>query len=741
MAAWADRYRFLAPEAGSSGGPWETSRVEVARGPMLAVTEPGVHIVTLMCCTQLLKTAFIENTWGYFAHLDPCPTLLLQPKDEAAKQFSRERISPRLRVTPVLRALIGWGTSRTGDPDDQLLFKAYRGGFLALAGAGSPDNLARRPIRLLLADEVDKYPLTREGDPIALAEERTATFDLTWLSVRACSPTIQDDSRIDRSYQESDRRRASVECPHCGHRMFPDFFRHVEWPKRRNDAGEVVEHEVDQARIHCEACGVAWSEGDRLRALQTVRWHQTRPFECCGAHQVPLEAYERAWRGLVRQVDEDGVEVHATAENAEAVAVVWDWWEDREEGRWAVYRARCAHCGRWAVDNRHAGFQASKLFSPWQKDRPADVARKWLEAKGHPEREQAWWNTQMGLPHRPAAGRQIAVSTLLERRETWAGQVPAWGAVLTCGVDVQDDRLELEVVAWGRDEESWSIAFEVIEGEMGNPDTQARLDAYLGQTFTRPDGSQLVILATCIDSGGHHTQAVYQFAKARLGRRVWAIKGASERDGQRNPVWPAKRIQRRNRSGFKPVVIGGNTARDVVRGRLTMESTPAPGVPLAGYMHFPADRDVGYFEQLLADRLVVKTVGARSVRLWETPAGKANEAADCRVYAYAALCGLIHAGLQLNRLAMRLTPPGSPPAPSSPGPSPAPTPTTSGGTPPAPRDPRGLAARARAPAPPPPGAPTPPPPLPPSKPRPAAPGQATDPAAARRAALVRKLAR
>ena len=103
MAAWADRYRFLAPEAGSSGGPWETSRVEVARGPMLAVTEPGVHIVTLMCCTQLLKTAFIENTWGYFAHLDPCPTLLLQPKDEAAKQFSRERISPMIRVTPVLR--------------------------------------------------------------------------------------------------------------------------------------------------------------------------------------------------------------------------------------------------------------------------------------------------------------------------------------------------------------------------------------------------------------------------------------------------------------------------------------------------------------------------------------------------------------------------------------------------------------------------------------------------------------
>jgi phage terminase large subunit GpA-like protein len=93
-------------------------------------------------------------------------------------------------------------------------YKAFTGGFLALAGAGSPDNLARRPIRVLLADEVDKYPITREGDPIALAEERTATFGLNWLSVRACSPTVEDESRIADSYAESDQRRASVVCPH-----------------------------------------------------------------------------------------------------------------------------------------------------------------------------------------------------------------------------------------------------------------------------------------------------------------------------------------------------------------------------------------------------------------------------------------------------------------------------------------------------------------------------------------------
>lgn len=284
---WADDYRKLAKEAGSTSGNWETSTVEIARGPMLAATESGVHIITVMCCTQLMKTALLENLFGYFAHLDPCPILLLQPKEEAAEQFSKERISPLVRVTPVLRNIIG--DSKQKSSKETILYKAFTGGFLALAGAGSPDNLARRPIRVLLADEVDKYPITREGDPIALAEERTATFGLNWLSVRACSPTVEDESRIADSYEDSDQRRASVVCPHCGHRQFLDFFKHVQWPK------EGDKHLTKAAMIHCECCGAGWSEGERLRALQTIRWHQTKPFECCGSRPYSnFEVFESA---------------------------------------------------------------------------------------------------------------------------------------------------------------------------------------------------------------------------------------------------------------------------------------------------------------------------------------------------------------------------------------------------------------------------------------------------------------
>jgi phage terminase large subunit GpA-like protein len=154
-----------------------------------------------------------------------------------------------------------------------------------------------------------------------------------------------------------------------------------------------------------------------------------------------------------------------------------------------------------------------------------------------------------------------------------------------------------------------------------------------------------------MDSGGHHTQDVYAYSKARLGRRIYAIHGASEVNGKRNPVWPTKVPLRKNKAGFRPVTIGGNTARDVVRARLAVEPPALPGTPTPGYCHFPVDRDVVYFEQLLADRLTIKEVGVQRFRIWVTPPGRANEASDCRVYAYAALCGLYQAGLQLNRRA------------------------------------------------------------------------------------------
>ena len=616
---WADRNRVKPRGSGSTSGRWRTSDVEIARGPMLAATEPGVGTISAMVATQLLKTSLIENVFGFHADLDPCPIMIVQPKDDAAEQFSKERIAPFIAATPVLRRIVGATKTRSGD--DTIFYKAFPGGFLALTGAGSPDNLARRPLRIIMYDEIDKYVVTREGLATDIGDERLASFSGNALSIRCCSPTVKGESAIEASWLESDQRRASVECPECAHRQFLEF-RHVEWD--RGEDGKT--HRPETAAIHCEACGCVWSEAQRLRSLATIRWHQTRRFECCGEWQSPLDTYDAAWR----------------ASHPDAVGAAWDWWTS---DRWAVYRAKCQHCLNWVVPNTHAGFNASKLYSPWERDRPASIARKWLAAQGFEDRLQPWWNTQMALPYRKHSGKDVSVDALTSRCEIWEAPVPDGVALLTIGIDVQDYRIEIEVVGWGRNEESWSIDYEVIDGEFSHPATQAALDQYLQRIWHRADGRPFAMRAACIDTGGHHTDAVYEFAKQRLGRKVWGIKGESARTGFTNPVWPVKRPSSRTKKTYRPVIIGVNAAKDFIRFSLA-KTEPGPG-----YMHFSTMTDRTRFDQLLAEDMIYEGHGSQRRRKWVAKPGRANEALDCRVYAYAALHGLMHMGLKLNKLA------------------------------------------------------------------------------------------
>jgi phage terminase large subunit GpA-like protein len=610
LPEWADTYRQLSRAVGAVGGGWQTSRVEVARGPMMAVTEPGVRTITLRVATQLLKTELLLNTIGFLAHVDPGPMLMVLPKEDAAQAFSKERLSPMIETTPILREMMG--DQRTRRTDNSILFKRFPGGFLALAGAGSPTNLSMRPVRVVLLDEIDKYESTKEGDPIMLAEERSSTFGNRRLSIRACSPTWTETSRIDRSYLESDQRRPYVACPHCGHQNDLDFFRHVHWEKR---AGK---HLPETAAISCEECGAGWSEAERMQALAGIRWHQTRTFICCGEGQDPRQTR------------------------------LWDWDAD-----WQIGYALCSICGTRAVPNHHAGFTAGKLFSPWLTVQ--ELATGWLEAKDDPESKQVFYNTQLGEAFKVDALREASADLLLRRREQWH-DVPDEVLVITAGVDVHpggtasEGRLEVEVVGWGLGEESWSLGHEVFSGDPAKALVWGELDDYLLAPWTRVDGRQMAIRACCIDSGGHNTQEAYRFAVARTGRNVWAIKGASDRQ-QWSPVWPTSSRDKRQsyRAGFRPVIIGVNAAKEAVRQRLLVQE-PGPG-----YCHFPIGRPSTFFEQLTSERLVIERKGGSMVRRWMAPPHRANEALDTRVYAYAALQGLyVVRRLRLERAAQAM---------------------------------------------------------------------------------------
>ncbi|HEJ7812919.1 TPA: phage terminase large subunit family protein [Serratia marcescens] len=298
----------------------------------------------------------------------------------------------------------------------------------------------------------------------------------------------------------------------------------------------------------------------------------------------------------------------------------------------------------------HAGFHIWAGYSLFPNAAWKYLVAEWLRVKNDPLMRQTFINLVLGEPYEDRGEKALSEKRLLERCEVYAAEVPDGVAVLTAGIDTQDGRFEIEVTGWGRNEESWSIAFDVIEGDLETNEPWQRLDAYLKQVWRRADGRGFTIIAACMDSGGHHTQKVYEFAKERLGRRIWAIKGESARGGKRSPVWPTKKPTSKSKASFKPIIIGVNAAKDTIRGRLHIDP-PAPGEPAASYMHFPADRDLNYFSQLLAERSVLKVSGGQRYRVWEQLPGRANEALDCRVYSYAALCGLFYLGLKLNLLA------------------------------------------------------------------------------------------
>lgn len=316
-----------------------------------------------------------------------------------------------------------------------------------------------------------------------------------------------------------------------------------------------------------------------------------------------------------------------------------------------VDKADMVAAGEWRASkpfNGHAGFHIWAGYSLFPNAAWPNLVAEWLRVKDDPLARQTFINLVLGEPYEDRGERSLNEAKLAARTELWAAEVPDGVAVVTAAGDVQVDRVELETVGWGRNEERWSLDHAVFEGDPDSDELWARVDAYLKRLWVRADGRRFEVMAACIDSGGHHTQKVYEFCKARLGRRIWAIKGESARGGARSPVWPTKKPSSRTKASFRPVIIGVNAAKDVVRARLHLDE-PGPG-----YMHYPADRDINFFAQLVSERSVTKILNGQKFRIWELPPGRANEALDLAVYSYAALCGLLHFGLKLNKRADEL---------------------------------------------------------------------------------------
>lgn len=579
LSEWAEKHLYLSADYARKTGPiklfgWQREIFD-------SFTDPEVRRTVLMCGTQLVKTLFIQASLAYVIAQEPGPVLLIQPKEDDAQAFSKERLAPMVRDCPILQGKVADVKGR--DTSNTVLYKRFgKGGSISLVGANAPGNLARRSIRYLFGDETDKYPSSSgtEGDPLALAEERTVTYQSLCKIIYACSPTIKGKSRIGKAYGESDQRKPWVPCSKCGE------FQLLEWSRVRWDNGLPIDRRPATAHYLCVHCNAQWDDVQRKRACDKAIWRAEKPF-----------------MGT-------------------------------------------------------AGFWVSHLYSPWKS--MAEIVQKFLVSKDDRQRFKTFVNTNLAELWEEAGETPIP-DVLMGRTEDYPfneeAVVPWHALFLTCGVDVQPDRLEYEVVGWGRGKESWSIEYGTIRLNDANGDAisssdmrlWAELDKVLARDWKHESGSAMPIMAMCIDTGDR-PKPVYEFARRHASAAYspsWGLRVVAPRT-----VVPIKGYAKetlkliaaisgedaaRKRGGVRIVSIGTTVAKQELYDNLRVPR-PKPGSAAPGYCHFPK-YEIDYFNGLCSEKRVTHDDGSVS---FEKIGGSRNEPLDTRVYARggAALFGL-----------------------------------------------------------------------------------------------------
>lgn len=416
----------------------------------------------------------------------------------------------------------------------------------------------------------------------------------------------------------------------------------AEVPARR-----VLFDEIDRAELNVDG------EGDPVKLAEARQTTFERNRKSYYPSSPTIEG-ESAIDALFRR----GTQRHALAECVHcghAQPLEFERLMRSDDGKTAVYP--CADCGGlmqegdktrmfarglWsdgvASDGETESFTVSGMFLPYGWFpwigllREYDTAKEQLDA-GSEEAMIVFYNTRLARCW--ARNKEQTKATELQARaeKYKLGTVPAGAQVLTAAVDTQHDRLEIEVKGWGEGLEAWVVDYQIILGSPSEASTWARLDEVLSARYRHEFGQMLPISAAFIDSGGAHTQEVYNFTAARQRRNVWAIKGAS-RPGK--PILSAKpslvdvnKHGVMEKHGAKLWIIGTDTAKDYLASRWKRASGP-------GAVHFSEDLPEEYYKQVTAEFRVSGFKRGRRVSWWEKKAADRNEALDLSVYNLAA---------------------------------------------------------------------------------------------------------
>lgn len=276
-------------------------------------------------------------------------------------------------------------------------------------------------------------------------------------------------------------------------------------------------------------------------------------------------------------------------------------------------------------EREHKGYRVPSYYSPFAKWN--EIFQSFLDARKEQKEKKVsikmagWVNTKDANVWEEKI-EKLDVKEFLSRHEYYAADVPNGAYILTAGVDTQNDRLEVEVVGWGKYAESWSIAKIILDGDPKFPKVWQKLDKVLESTYKHESGIDIKILGMGIDSGGQRTDFVYSYCKTRVEQNVFCMKGDNSVE---TPILKSG-ISKNKDGSLRLYMVGVNSAKDVIYGQLTTKEVGP------GYMHYPKKPEYNeeHFKQLTGESKD-KTTGR-----WKKFRAR-NEALDLRVYAMATL--------------------------------------------------------------------------------------------------------
>ena len=312
-----------------------------------------------------------------------------------------------------------------------------------------------------------------------------------------------------------------------------------------------------------------------------------------------------------------------------------------------IHKTEMLEAGQWQATNpkltnpERVGYFISSLYSPYGWYSWRDMVNEYLRAQADEVKMKTFWNTRLGLPY-AVAGEAPSWEALRDKAEAYKPNHPPKGVVfLTAGVDVQRDRLELEIVGWGRDRRSWSIDYRTLLGDTADKAVWDKLAWVLDETWTREDGMQLKIMKMAVDSGDH-TQHVYNFVRRFDETRVVAVKGQATKA----MIWSRPSQVDVNADGVKVGMvslysIGVNMLKSELYSYLRLHKDEHGQAP-HGYCHFPDAYPAEYFKGIASEQLQEVLTNKGYTQLQWVKTYRRNEPLDCRNYARAAASMLLY---------------------------------------------------------------------------------------------------